>query len=168
VSKEELSELSSRFYVDKGLLRAKVNLRKRKRGEEVGCSTGNKGRRTVMCNQRYYTVSRVIYYLYNGCWPKGVVDHIDGDCENNSKDNLRDISQGDNTRSFNSPRTNASSVFRGVHWFKRDGNWRAEIYCKGKKYGCGRFTCEKEAALAYNYKAVGLGFNYEAFNKVFM
>ena len=31
----------------------------------------------------------------------------------------------------------------------------------------GRFTCEKEAALAFNYAAIKYGFSPEAFNQVF-
>jgi hypothetical protein len=49
-----------------------------------------------------------------------------------------------------------TSQHRGVIFDKSRGKWRAEAKKDGKKYFAGRYETEKEAALAYNKKAIEL------------
>lgn len=39
---------------------------------------------------------RIVWFLCNGVWPKGVIDHIDQDPSNNSISNLRDVRHREN------------------------------------------------------------------------
>jgi hypothetical protein len=118
-----------------------------------------------MCKRRSYVVSRIIFYLHYGFWPLGVIDHVNGDTRDDRPKNLRDLSPQQNSKSYQKSREGSASVYRGV--YKSRDRWAAGINCNYIKYYCGSFDCEKEASLAYNYKAMELGFNKEAFNKVF-
>lgn len=167
VSQEDLENLKDYFYhLDGKLFARKSYCNRVKKDQEVGCNNG-RGYLIVMCKGKLYLVHRIIYFLSNGIWPKGVVDHINGDTLDNTPENLRDLTQSQNTRSYGPAHSYSTSKYRGVHWFRRDSRWQVDIYCKGKKYHLGRFDCEKEAALAWNYSALELGFNKESFNKVF-
>jgi hypothetical protein len=158
--------LSERFYTKGGKLFAKIGYGRRvMAGQEVGCHAGRY--LSVTCNYRLYLVHRVVYFLHYGMWPNGVVDHINGDPLDNSPENLRDITQGQNTRSYSKAHYDSTSGYRGVHWFKRDGLWQSQIMCSGKKYHLGYFYCQREAALSWNYKASDLSFNKESYNNVF-
>lgn len=61
---------------------------------------------------------RIVFYLYNGYWPTGVIDHIDGNPQNNDPSNLRD-----STRALNSANMNA----KGYCWVTGKGKWRASV-----------------------------------------
>ena len=109
----------------------------------------------------------IVWYLHTGDWPKQPLDHIDGNGFNNHPDNLRPSTNKENQRAFKRVSEGASSKWRGVGWHKRYGRWVAYIKVDGKNKNLGYFTCEKEAALAYNYAALKEGFSPEAFNQVF-
>ena len=80
------------------------------------------------------------------------VDHIDGDGTNNCRSNLRVCSHAENLANRGGWR-NSSSKYKGVTFYKRDGNWQAKVCPKGKTLHLGYYNSEAEAALAYNYAA---------------
>jgi hypothetical protein len=70
--------------------------------------------------------------------PKGIdmdtkVDHIDRDPLNNSKINLRMVSQAENCRN-SSLRSDNTSGIKGIRFDKSRNRWSAEIYVDNKKY----------------------------------
>ena len=99
--------------------------------------------------------------------PKGklTVDHINHNGLDNRKENLREVTQAQNQRNRRSNK-NSSSQYKGVSWFKRDKKWHAQIKHKGKGIHLGYFTCEHQAALAYNKKALELWGEYALLNEV--
>jgi len=109
----------------------------------------------------------IVWYLHTGEWPKQPLDHIDGDGTNNHPDNLRLSTSKENTRAFRRVSEGVSSKWRGVSWCKVKSMWRSRIMTDGGSKHLGRFTCEKEAALAFNYAAIKYGFSPEALNQVF-
>lgn len=137
-----------------------------KKGKVLGYPSGG-GYRRITFFRRVYLVHRVVYFLHTGSWPKRQIDHINGDGEDNRPENLREVSHGENARSFRKKGVGDASKFRGVFYDKKCSKWRAAIMKYRKKHSIGYYTCEKEAAMAYNYKAMELGFNKEAFNDVF-
>lgn len=69
------------------------------------------------------------------------------------KDNLEAVPIGRFNASRNLLRTNTSG-FKGVTWRKDTGRWMAQITCNGVHYNLGSFLELKDAALAYNKKAL--------------
>lgn len=166
ITEAEKELLSDYFYTDSGRLFAKKAYAKRvKAGQEVGCYNGRG--LIVVCDYKSYHVHRVIYFLHFGIWPSGVIDHINGNPLDNRPENLRSVTQGQNTRSYAKKRKGSTSQYRGVHWFKRDGAWQAQIMYEGQKHHLGYFLVEEEAALVWDLAAEKLGFNREALNHVF-
>ena len=108
---------------------------------------------------------RVVFFLAQGYWPN-VIDHIDGNGKNNHPDNLRDCSQAQNVGNSKSSR-GSTSVYKGVYWNTEKRKWAAQMTQGKKSIKLGYFTCEKEAALAYNYKAKEYFGDFARFNQVF-
>lgn len=83
-----------------------------------------------------------------------LVDHIDHNGLNNTKNNLRLATYHQNNVNRIKTRTNkCSSKYKGVSLHKRDKLYHASICCNGKKYKLGSFKNETDAAKAYDKKA---------------
>ena len=140
------------------------------KSSEVGSvfkgSLDGKGYRQIKILGSRILEHHMVWYLHTGTWPNQPLDHIDGDKTNNPPDNLRLTTHQENMKSYQK-RRDSSSKWRGVSWYKENCKWRSCIQVDGKKRFLGYFTCQKEAALAYNYAAIKHGFSPEAFNQVF-
>lgn len=90
-------------------------------------------------NNVRYLAHRVVFYLHKGQWPRGVLDHIDGNGLNNSIDNLRDVTYTEN---------NQNRVARGYR-LHRDGKYEARISANKISYNLGLFEDAESARLAY-------------------
>ena len=78
------------------------------------------------------------------------VDHKDGNKLNNTKSNLRLVTQGVNTQNV-PPKKNNTSGYVGVN---RNGNyWQASVYKNGARVFCRTFGDKESAARAYNEAA---------------
>lgn len=104
---------------------------------------------TIRCRQ--YRAQRLIWLIYYGVWPKNVIDHKDGDRQNNRIDNLRDVTLSQNSRNQALSRKNTSGV-TGVYWSKGDKKWRAQIKIKKKCHYLGMFD-QFDDAVAVRKKA---------------
>jgi hypothetical protein len=168
VTEEDLQEMVRRYDLVDGKLYYKETVSNRvKKGLEAGYNNSY-GYKVVQIKGREFRVHRIIYYLHYGIWPGDFqVDHIDGDKLNNKPENLRLVTHKQNNRSYKKPTKGASSKYRGVYWEKSRNKYLARIRLDSKNIHLGSFTCEKEAALAYNIAAEKYGFNPESFNKVF-
>ena len=51
-------------------------------------------------------------------------------------------------------RSGASSLFRGVSYRSRTGQWIAQLYWRGRRYFLGAYQDEREAAEVYNKHAL--------------
>lgn len=80
------------------------------------------------------------------------VDHIDGNCLNNQRNNLRVVTHAQNQKNLKRPITNTSG-YKGVSWSKARQKWIAAIY-HGKMYNLGGYDTKEEAARKYNEVAI--------------
>ena len=81
-----------------------------------------------------------------------LVDHVNGNGLDNRRSNLRPATPAQNMQNRMRFRT-ARSQFKGLLWCHRDGRWRARITVIGKRIDLGRFSDERDAALAYDMAA---------------
>lgn len=125
-------------------------------------SLNGRGYYQVTTPYRNLRVHQICWYFIYGTWPKSLVDHIDGDKLNNKQGNLRLATLSQNSGN-SKPHRDGSSTYKGVCYVKTTGMWMAR--CRDKFLG--NFTCEKEAALAYNYAASKVFGDYASFNEVF-
>lgn len=79
--------------------------------------------------------------------PDGMeVDHIDHNGLNNKRSNLRICSRAENSQNRKGAYSNSTSGFRGVHWHKATGKWRARVIVDGTEHVLGYFDDPREAA----------------------
>jgi hypothetical protein len=101
-------------------------------------------------------VGLLFHHLIIGKPPKGmVVDHVQHDGLDNRKENLRIVTFQQNHWNRKGQR-NSSSNYKGVSLQKTSKKWMSQLWTNGKRIYIGSFSCEHEAALAYNKKAVEL------------
>jgi AP2 domain/HNH endonuclease len=88
--------------------------------------------------------------------PIGVpIDHIDRDTLNNAKSNLRRTTQSAN-RHNSGKQSGTTAPYKGVSWDSSAHKWRAYIVQNYKQHYLGSFKSAKEAARAYDRKAIEL------------
>lgn len=79
-----------------------------------------------------------------------VCDHIDRDKLNNTESNLRLCTKRQNNMN-SKPKSTIGSTYKGVSKsYQIKKPWRARIMVNGKEITAGCFSCEVEAAKAYN------------------
>lgn len=84
-----------------------------------------------------------------------LVDHIDGNKLNNTRNNLRIATRAENNRNIGML-SNNSSGFKGVTWNKKSKKFQARIKFNNKLIYLGSFSDAIEAAKLYDVKAVEL------------
>lgn len=88
----------------------------------------------------------------NNAENKKCVDHIDNNGLNNSEFNLRYATHTENQQN-SSMRSDNTSGYKGISWFKREKKWRARIRINGKSIHLGYFDDIEDAKLARQNKA---------------
>lgn len=84
---------------------------------------------------------------------KILVDHRDGDGLNNTRDNLRMATNGQNIANSRKKKK-GSSLYKGVRWNTKAEKWDARIQKDKKSFYLGLFLEEKDAAKAYDAAAI--------------
>ena len=88
--------------------------------------------------------------------PKGkVVDHINGNRFDNTRANMRNVTQQQNICN-SGKHSRTTSIYKGVSYSQQYGKWRAAINFEKEAFHLGYFASEIEAARAYDRKAVEL------------
>ncbi len=94
-----------------------------------------------------YMAHRLIWLMHHGRWPKGDIDHINGDRADNRICNLREATRSHNC--WNSPARKGK--YKGVH--QRGRKWRAQIVVKRRNIDLGSYDTDAAAARAYDAAA---------------
>ena len=102
--------------------------------------------------------SRYMHRIIMGAGPGQFVDHINDNGLDNRRANLRICTNQQNLQAQRPRRLvrgrPVTSLYKGVHWSKAMGKWKAGIKAEGKYICLGYFTSEHEAARAYNAAAL--------------
>ena len=108
----------------------------------------NHGYVVVGFKGNHYLAHRLAWFYSYGTWPKGEVDHINRNRQDNRLANLRDTTRSENARNTGA-QANSSSGIKGVSWDKICKRWRVQIRINGKQTYVGVFKTIKEATVAY-------------------
>lgn len=101
-------------------------------GKPAGSPCGPNGTIQIRVDDVLYLAHRLIFVWMTGAWPTAVIDHINGDPADNRWENLRQATQGENTRNRKGPQKNNKSGFLGVRYRPHHGKWEARINFGGK------------------------------------
>lgn len=108
---------------------------------------------------RLFAAHRLIWAFVKGEVPPDLVDHINGDTEDNRIENLRCVTNAENLHNQKIRVTNKTGV-TGVRWVKRYNKcWRAEIVVFGKRHSLGYFHDKESAIVARKAAEVKFGFH---------
>ena len=133
------------FDYKDGFLVWKVSTGRIKAGQQVA-SVNNRGYVVVQINKKRYLAHRIIWLILNEKMPE-MLDHIDGNRQNNLIENLREV---DNTLNHWNERKRSTnkSGHKGVWWHKQSKRWEAACRVDGKQVTIGRFERIEDAAEA--------------------
>lgn len=106
----------------------------------------------IRIDYKLYLAHRLAWFYCFQEWPEGIIDHIDRDSTNNILDNLRDVSQKENTYNIGISSHNTSG-YKGVSFNKSRNKYEAYISINNRKKNLGLFSTAEAAKEAYD-KAV--------------
>jgi hypothetical protein len=86
----------------------------------------------VICGVGVYA-HRLAWLWMSGCWPRELIDHINGDKSDNRFCNLREANKMQNMMNQGA-RADSKTGIRGVTWHKENKNWIVRIRANGDKY----------------------------------
>lgn len=107
----------------------------------------------ICIDQVKYKAHRLVWLCVYGEWPKGDIDHANGNRLDNDPDNLRIATPSQNGANKRLGSNNTSG-FKGVSYCKSRGNYEARLKVNGKNFALGRFKTPEEAHEAYKTAAI--------------
>ena len=118
-----------------------------KAGDVAGCTEKRIGYITIGIAGRIYKAHRLAWLYTHGEWPRGLIDHINGNKADNRICNLRNVFADGNSQNVRKPNVRNKSGFMGVIWFQN--KWRASMSVNGKSKWLGDYSTPKEAHQVY-------------------
>ena len=112
---------------------------RRHAGKRAGCVCRD-GYIRITFDGRQYLAHRIAFAMTNGYWPL-MVDHIDGNKQNNSPENLRPSNFVPNGQNRTKLMPSNKSGVNGVGWSKSRNQWTSYIKARGKSFNLGYFEC---------------------------
>jgi hypothetical protein len=103
-------------------------------------------------DRRELLAHRAAWAVHFGAWPKGQIDHINGDRADNRLCNLRDATAAENTQ--NQRVIKGATPFKGVT--RNRLRYQAQIKANGKPTYIGIYPTAEDAARAYDAAAIRL------------
>lgn len=125
---------------------AKTKIDKKFLNKAKNYKWGLDGRGYVSSSGRFGKKQIKLHQLIIGIKKGYVIDHKDHDILNNQKNNLRHITQHQNTMYCCIPKNNTSG-YKGLWWNKEKKKWSVEIKVRYKKIFLGHFEDKKRAII---------------------
>lgn len=126
--------------------------------KRAGSLVKSTGYRNISLFGRTYLEHQLIWFICNGVWPKGQIDHINQIRDDNRIVNLRDVSKADNARN-RSRNPNSKLGEHGIWFNMRTNKYVAEITLNGKKVYQKSFDDIDVAINERRIKSLELGFH---------
>ena len=120
-----------------------------KEGHDLSTKT-HQGYRQIYFDGKPFLVHRLVFFMHNGYFPK-IVDHINGNKEDNRIENLQGCDQKVNMAKAKVFSTNKTG-FKGVHFNKHANKYEAYYWNNYKKIYCGLYDTAEEAFKAREMK----------------
>lgn len=92
---------------------------------------------------------RLAFLLMTGAWPKGQVDHMNGNRSDNRWANLRDVPQRVNAQNLRAARSDNKLGVMGVQLHQGKGKYVARIRSNGRSKCLGYFDTKDQAHAVY-------------------
>jgi hypothetical protein len=144
-TQEELKELLD-YNPEIGVFIWKVsNSNRISKGSVAGCSN-SLGYITISVKGKQYYAHRLAWLYVYGEWPKGQIDHINGNRSDNRIENLRNITQRENCQNWGIHR---EGKLVGSYFNKDSQMWYSQIRIEGVRYNVGSFKTLEEANVKY-------------------
>ena len=132
---------------DTGVFTWKRPLSNRVRAGDVAGSVDNvTGYLRIRINGKGYQAHRLAWFYVYGEWPKGQIDHKDGNKRDNRISRLKDVTSRENNQNRHIHRRGR---LVGASFQKKSQKWQAYIRIAGKLQHLGFYPTELEAHNAY-------------------
>lgn len=139
------------YDVDTGIFtwRDRPDKAKQINSRRVGKVAGTidcKGYVLIGINGVNYFAHGLAWLYVTGEWPGSIVDHKNGDTQDNRFSNLREATS---LQSNFNQKTYAKSGLKGAFYHSRDKRWVSSICINGKRKNLGYFNSPEDAHMAY-------------------
>ena len=115
----------------------------------VAGSPHNCGYIVIGINRKIYLAHRLAWLYMHGQFPSKVIDHKNGNRNDNRIENLRDVSHQVNCQNKRIAGAKNTSGYLGVSWRKDRNMWRASINIDGRMKALGHYKTAEEAHEAF-------------------
>jgi hypothetical protein len=149
------------FDYQNGSLFWKNDSGKIRRGTKAG-TPRTKGHIQIQYARKLYREHTLVWIMFHGSKPVGLIDHINGIPSDNRIENLRIATNAQNLSNRGPTKSNTSG-FKGVYLHNQTGRWVASIKHLGTKYSLGCYATPEEAHEAYKHATLRLNGEFARF-----
>lgn len=130
------------------------------RKARLGCNAGGAAGsvtnryREIRVDGKHYVAHRLIWLYVYGRMP-AMIDHANGDGDDNRLSNLRECTASQNSYNARLSKRNRAGI-KGVSWCRRTGRWQVHIAAGRKRRFLGRYASLDDARSARERAAAEL------------
>lgn len=145
ITQDELKELLD-YNPETGIFVWKVRMAKSVKAGMIAGVLNTQKYRCITIAGTQYKAHRLAWVYIHGEFPK-MLDHVDGNRDNNAIINLRLTTVRQNGQNRKEHRVGKTL---GCYFHKPTGKWRAQLEFKGRNYHLGLYETAEEAFEAYS------------------